>query len=62
MRPDDGVDLTLALLWQNYHIVHHLYPSIPFYRYGVVRGRSSRRKWMIGAAVAEEMVLHGCRL
>ena len=25
--------LTPALLYQNYHLVHHLHPSIPFYRY-----------------------------
>ena len=26
--------LTLALLSQNLHLIHHLYPSIPYYRYG----------------------------
>lgn len=25
--------LTLPMLWQNYHLVHHLYPRVPFYRY-----------------------------
>ena len=25
--------LTPVLLWQNYHLVHHLYPRVPFYRY-----------------------------
>lgn len=25
--------LTPILLWQNYHLVHHLYPRAPFYRY-----------------------------
>lgn len=26
--------LTPVLMFQNYHLVHHLYPTIPFYRYG----------------------------
>jgi len=25
--------LTIPLLWQNYHLIHHLYPRVPFYRY-----------------------------
>lgn len=25
--------LTPVLLYQNYHLVHHLYPTVPFYRY-----------------------------
>ena len=25
--------LTPILLYQNYHLVHHIYPSVPFYRY-----------------------------
>lgn len=28
--------LTPFFLWQNYHLVHHLYPGVPFYRYGRV--------------------------
>ncbi|MEM1031346.1 MAG: fatty acid desaturase [Myxococcota bacterium] len=28
--------LTPVLMFQNYHLVHHLYPSVPFYRYGTV--------------------------
>lgn len=32
--------LTPLLLSQNYHLVHHLYPTVPFYRYlGVWRAR-----------------------
>lgn len=29
-------DFDLALLFQNYHLVHHLWPSIPFYKMGQV--------------------------
>jgi fatty acid desaturase len=25
--------LTPLLLYQNYHLVHHVYPTVPFYRY-----------------------------
>lgn len=28
--------LTLPLMGQNYHLVHHLYPAVPFYGYGKV--------------------------
>jgi beta-carotene hydroxylase len=28
--------LTPLLISQNYHLVHHLYPGVPFYRYGRV--------------------------
>ncbi len=24
---------SLAMLYQNYHLVHHLHPVVPFYRY-----------------------------
>ena len=28
--------LTIPLLGHNYHLIHHLYPGVPFYRYGQV--------------------------
>ena len=30
--------LTPIMVFQNYHLIHHLYASIPFYRYKKVRG------------------------
>lgn len=32
-RAIDKKWLSLPMLWQNYHVVHHLYPRVPFYRY-----------------------------
>ena len=29
-----GPGLPLLTMWQSYHLVHHLYPRVPFYRYG----------------------------
>jgi ferredoxin-NADP reductase/fatty acid desaturase len=47
--------LTPILLSQNYHLIHHLYPGVPFYRYGevwwalrddlVARGALVRKIW-----------------
>ena len=28
--------LTRLWLWQNYHSIHHLFPRVPYYRYGVL--------------------------
>ena len=35
--------LTPFLLYQNYHLVHHLYPGVPFYRYGKVWFRKTEQ-------------------
>jgi fatty acid desaturase len=29
----DVPGITWLLLWQNYHLIHHLWPKVPFYRY-----------------------------
>ena len=34
--------MTPALLYQNYHLVHHMHPLIPFYRYLVTWRRNER--------------------
>jgi beta-carotene hydroxylase len=33
LHPQDGIDLTFPLIYQNYHNIHHLYPTVPFYKY-----------------------------
>ena len=43
--------LSVPLLAQNYHLVHHLYPRVPFYLYG-------RLYW----AIADEIHEHGGRV
>lgn len=50
--------LTPLFLYQNFHLIHHLYPGIPFYRYSAVwrrervellrRGASERFAWLAG--------------
>jgi fatty acid desaturase len=32
-RVMEGSGLALLLFFQNYHLIHHLYPRVPFYRY-----------------------------
>jgi len=41
--------LSPLMLWQNYHVVHHLYPWIPFYRYAKVW--TAMEKEMLAAGV-----------
>ncbi len=43
--------LSPVMLCQNYHLVHHLFPGVPFYRYGVV--------WR---AKRDELVAKGARV
>lgn len=43
--------LTPLLFGQNYHLVHHLYPAVPFYRYG--------RVWW---ALRDKLVRQGARV
>ncbi len=37
--------LSPLLLYQNYHLVHHLHPVVPFYRYLAVWRRNEDRTW-----------------
>ena len=44
--------LTPALLYQNYHLVHHLHPLVPFYRYLTVWRRNEPRYLEGGPALS----------
>lgn len=48
----NGWDLTILMLYQNYHICHHLYPSIPFYRYNVTWDRDPEKLRELGVVEA----------
>jgi len=43
--------LTPLFLYQNYHLIHHLYPGVPFYRYARVWRAEERALIAKGAAV-----------
>jgi len=43
--------LTLPLLYQNYHNVHHLYPAVPFYKYAALWDRYSGEMLQRGTRV-----------
>jgi fatty acid desaturase len=43
--------LTPLFLYQNYHLIHHLYPGVPFYRYS--RIWSARRESLLAAGARE---------
>jgi len=51
-----GAHLTFLFLCQNYHLVHHLYPAVPFYRYP--RIWKARREELM-AKGAQEMRFFG---
>ena len=38
-----GVGLSLLLLYQNYHLVHHLHPVVHFYNYVAVWRRNEAK-------------------
>ena len=48
--------LTLPLMGHNYHLIHHLYPGAPFYRYGRIW---NERKDMLKALGAQTTTLLG---
>lgn len=44
-------DLDIILLFQNYHLIHHLWPSLPFYKMGRVFHKHERELKDRGARV-----------
>ncbi len=53
--------LTPLFLYQNYHLIHHLYPAVPFYRYGLV-WRAKRQELLRKGARVEYLVAPPARL
>lgn len=49
IRPTMSYLMTPILLYQNYHLAHHLYPSVPFYHYGKVWRAAQKRLEQAGA-------------
>ena len=43
--------ITWLWLWQNYHSVHHLFPRVPFYRYGSLFDRIEETMELRGAPI-----------
>lgn len=50
--------LSAALFAQNYHLIHHLYPRVPFYRYGQVF-RAMRPQLVAEGARIDRLGLRG---
>jgi fatty acid desaturase len=50
--------LTPLLLFQNYHLVHHLYPKVPFYRYLKVWNARIRYHQSQNPATTDALSLH----
>ena len=48
--------LEVAMLAQNLHLVHHLWPSVPFYRYGAVFRLSREALEAKGASVGDALL------
>ncbi|WP_306251405.1 fatty acid desaturase [Parvularcula sp. IMCC14364] len=46
-----GQLFTWLYLFQNYHLIHHLYPKVPFYRYKSLYERHSEELIAAGAAI-----------
>jgi beta-carotene hydroxylase len=46
-----GLILTWLYLFQNYHLIHHLWPRVPFYRYTAVYNRGTRALEAAGAEI-----------
>ena len=54
--------LTIPLLSQNYHLLHHLYPAVPFYRYSAAWRALQPKLEAKGARTVSVFDLHGTGL
>ena len=49
--PQDRTDLSLPLMGQNLHNIHHLYPTVPFYLYSPIWVRHQHQLRALGTPI-----------
>lgn len=61
IREGGGLLMKGLFLYQNYHLIHHLFPSVPFYRYARIWRQRRTEFQALGASVVGVLKLQGVR-